>query len=405
MRYHGLTLMLAVLSVLLSVVIHAEVPNAPRPGRTEVRASATFFKTSSNYVSGGIEELPGGGSLTNVQGEALYVYDWQADWKLFGGFNLGWTESSDGTYTRTNSGLNEVIAGGQNWYEIGQFDFAAEGVLFYPLWRPDADSDEALIGEGAMRLRAGGWLILPRRGLRPFAYGGFEYRDGPRAYVMPYRVGAKYSLRGWWVQGEYRGFEAVSDDADVDDPSLRNQYLKDVNGGSFHFYSINPSGSEVAFEVGKRFGALTVMGGAAMTVNGKNTSDGFSVTFGLMYSPQDTVVRVDEDDFNIRRERYDESLFRNERPSDAGQFEQPQFREDPNFVEPPPVVAPPKPKPRPVRPARPAKPAKQQAIEEAQEVEMQLELRPTKKKVKKKKPAKNLDKLMQETERSLEQGL
>jgi hypothetical protein len=408
--------MLKLLSVLFAacVSVHAEVPSSPRAGRTEFRGSASYFSTSANYGAGGggSEELPGGGSLTSIMGEFLFNYEWRPDWRLYGGATAGYVETDDGAFTRTNSGVNELMAGAQNWYEMGRFDIAVQGDFIFPIYKVDDGGDEALLGEGAMRARGGAWAIYPMGLLRPFGYAAFEYRDGGRAFLIPYSLGAKYRMGKFWIQGEYRGYETIVDDADTDNRDDRDIFLEQVNGGSYRFYSINPAVSEFAIEAGVRLGSIMVFGGFAMTVNGSSAADGYTAMAGLAFSPTDARGPViQEEDFDIRSERFDESVFQNERaPKEPKRFEEPQFREDPNFVEPSPVA----PENTPInpsgnetapapKPTKPRKTPKQQAIDDAQDVEMQIELQqiPAKKK-KKKKKKKNVDKLLNDAEKFLE---
>lgn len=399
--------MLSLLSVLLAACISsfAEVPTSPRAGRTELRGTAAYFSSSANYTAGGgsSEELLNGGELTSVMGEFIFSYDWKPDWRFYGGATAGYVETSDGTFTRSNSGLNEILAGAQNWYELGRLDLAVQGDFVYPFFKIDEESDEAFLGEGAMRLRGGAWAIYPMGAMKPFGYMGFEYRDGGRSFLVPYSVGLKYKLGKIWVQGEYRGYETVVDDADTDNRVDRDVILGDVNGGSYRFYSINPAVSEFALEAGIRLGSITLLGGVAMTVNGSSAADGWTAMAGLAFSPTDVSRgKVVEDDFDIRSERFDESVFENERAPETKKSEEPQFREDPSFVEPSPV-APPETNPTPAPAPKPRKSPKQQAMDEAQDVEMQIQLQqiPAKKK-KKRKKSKNVDKLLNDVEKSLE---
>ncbi len=366
--------MLTLLSVLLASLNFAwsEAPHAPRRGRSNFLGSATYFNSTANYPSGGVV-----GEYTNVLSEFSYAYDWQPDWRFGGGFRGAWAESTDGQVTRENSGLIDLSVNAQKWFELLGADFAAEGIFAYPAFQPDDLGDEALLSDGAMRLRAGGWLFLPMRTLRPYAYLGFEYRDGGRSYLMPYNVGAKLRMGRFWIQGEWRGFESVSDDVETDNRLDREAYLREVNGGSFRYYAINPSLGEAALEVGARFGAYSVFAGYAMTVYGTNSAEGSSILLGLGYR-LDPAARArtrnqeaPEPSFDIQREEYDESLFIDEQEG---------------------LTAPPEPKKLAEPPPEPP-PA----------VEMQLELKrvPPKKKPKK-KATPNLDKLMKDTEKYLE---
>lgn len=365
----------------------AEAPNPPRAGTWEARGTYSYFSTEQNYSSTDTNVLVGDGSFTHMMGEGLVTYDWQPDWRFSAGMNFGWSESDDGSFTRTNSGVNELLFSAQKWYESGPFDIAPQGDFVYPLWRVDEADDNVLIGEGAMRIRGGAWAFWPRDTYKPFAYLGFEYRDGGRSYLLPYSVGVKLKLNEAWAQAEFRGYESIVDDADSDNFAVRQTYLTRVDAGSFKFYSINPSGSEINLSGGIQMGQFGVFGGFAISLSGNNSADGWTGYGGITYSPPDFTAAPKknyDDGFEVKRERYDEGLFKEQREE-----EQPQFVEDPNFKEPArlPPEAPPE------RVSRPKK------------VDVQLELRKVKPKKKKKRPArrsKNIDNMMNEAESALE---
>lgn len=385
-------MLMFLIAILTSPSAFAESPNPPRAGRWEGRATYSYYSTESNFSSTGASALVRNGSLTQMQGDFAAIYDWQPDWRFSGGFNVAWVESDDGLYTRSNSGMNEAFVSVQKWYESGPFDIAPQGDFVFPFWRPDEGSDEALIGEGAMRIRGGAWGFWPLGTYKPFAYLGFEYRDGGRAFLLPYEAGIKFKLPRFWIQASFRGYESVVDDADSDNQAIRENYLKTVNGGSLRFYSVNPSGSEVAAEAGTQFGAWGLYGGFAISVNGNNSADGWLAHAGISWSPVVVRSKKDDDGFSIRKERYDEGLFENEKNAT------PEFVEDPDFKEPV--------RQRPVEPVDdPTVPPPPAAVP-SKPVEMQLELRRVPPK-KKKKPAprkrnKNIDKMMNDAESALE---
>lgn len=396
--------MLIILLAFLTSVAGAESPNPPRAGHYEARGTVSYFTTGSNYTSDGSQDLFNGGEFTNWTGELSFTYDWRPDWRFSGGVNGGYSESDDGFFTRSNSGANEVFASAQKWFESGPLDIAPQADFIFPLWRVDEGGDDALIGEGAMRLRAGSWAFWPRGTFKPFGYLGFEYRDEGRAFLLPYSVGVKLKVSQFWIQGEYRGFETIVDDSDTDNQAVRDVYLNRVNGGSYRFYSINPAASEFAAEAGTRLGDFGLFAGFAITVNGKNAADGYTGYGGISWSPTGHRRRDDDDGFNIRGERYDESLFHEQRNDGS------QFIEDPNFKEPKTEAVTPdepvdsQPVVPPDAPAAPEPPPKP--------VDVQVELKrvppkrkkPAVKKPKRVKKKKNVDKMLNDAEKFLEKG-
>lgn len=352
----------------------AESPNPPRAGRFETRATYSYFTSEENYSSSNNGVLLKDGSFTNMLGELSAIYDWQPDWRFYGGGNFSWVEADNNTDNFEQSGANEIFLGAQKWYESGPFDIAPQVDFIFPLWRVDESANEALIGEGAMRLRGGAWLFWPQLAFKPFGYLGFEYRDEGRAFLMPYSAGLKVKVPYFWVQGEFRGYQTFVKDADSSNEVVREDYLNRVNAGSMRYYPINPSVAEAAVEGGTQFGSVGIFGGFAISVFGDNAADGWTAYGGLSFTPQIERAakprETTQETFTVPKESYDESLFKGE------------------VRVPPPAPKPPPPKPPP--PVAPSKP-----------VDLQLELRRVPPK-KKKTNSKKMNKMMNEAEKALE---
>ena len=366
-----------------------ESPEAPRQGRHKLQAELSYFQTDGNFADDGAREgLLNGGSLQGFLTDFSYAYDLAPDWRLFAGFNVAMNESSDGTFTRSNSGLDEAYVGAQKWYDVGRLEWAPEVVATLSFVETDmASGDEVLLGDGANRGRVGAWVLAPMKGYRPYGYLGFEYRDHGLSARLPYEGGIKVYLGDWWAQGAVRGVQSVIDDDDAGNALPRDLYLQIVDGGSFKYYSVNPSYTEVAVDAGWRSGAWGAYAGAAMTVLGTSAADGFTVSAGVSYAFGGAAKRGggepaferDEplppsEEFNIKGEKYDHSLFEGDSKTSVP--------ED--------GYAPPEPPPAAPKAGKPTKP-----------VDVQVELRPVKKK-RKKKPAKSLDKMLNDAEKSLE---
>lgn len=309
-----LTLFLFVLAI--SFESYAQAPQLPRENQYEFAAEVSHFTTENNFGTyDGTSKVPHVGSFTNTKTKLQVSYNLSSDWRVFGSGSFAHSASDDGNLSRSNSGLSEFDLGGQFWKKLGpSIALGPEAVFTYPAFRVDEDSDDTLIGEGAMRLRTGGWVLFQTGMLRPYLYAGFEYRDGGRAYLLPYRVGITLKPNQFWAQLEFRGHETVVDDANSEDRDIRGLYLRTVNGGSLHFYSINPSLRELATEVGVSFGDFNLKGGFAITVDGHNAADGWTGLVAVSYSPQPKYEEPPQDDrrFEFKNEKYDESLFQDE---------------------------------------------------------------------------------------------
>lgn len=302
-----LTLFLAVFAI--SFECFAQAPSAPRENRYEIRGEFSYFTSESNYGSGA--QVPDDGSFTNALTSTQVLFDLNPDLRLYGGAVYGWTEADDGYESRTHSGFSEVSLGTQYWFRLPLVYLVPQGDFTAPTFRVDEYSDDPLIGEGAMKVRAGGWAIFRLGLVRPFVYAGFEYRDEGRSHLLPYRVGLQFKQKMFWLQGEYRGHQTVMDDENSDLRQDRDLYLHQVNGGSYRYYAINPSVGEGAVEAGLQVGSFGVKAGFAMTATGDNAAEGWTALVGVSFSPTPAPVERREDEgFEFKTEDYDKSLFK-----------------------------------------------------------------------------------------------
>lgn len=359
-----------------------ESPESPRKGRHKAQAAISYFNSTGNFADDSqSESLANGGSFSNIQTDLGYAYDLAPDWRVGGGFSYAMADSDDGRFQRSDSGLNEAHLMGQKWYDLGRFELAPQLEAYMSFVEVDAvNGDAVLYGEGAMRVRAGAWIGAPMKGYRPYGYLGFEYRDGGRSSLLPYEAGIKARFGEWWAQGSARGVMSVTDDNDTANPLVRNLYLQVVNGGSFKYYSVNPSYTEVTVAAGRNWGQWGFFGEAALTVLGTNAADGFTITAGVSYSPSfgdgrageefnDRMAPIEEKTFDIKNDKYDHSLFEGDSKVNP---------EDRDYS--PPPEPPPAPK-------------------KTKSVDVQLKVI---KKKKARKSSKSLDKILNEAEKSLE---
>lgn len=401
-----LTLFLQLMTLSFSAA--AEVPQPPGGLDFRVDANLTYFSSQTNYGAGGgsREDLRNGGYFTDIIGRLQYTQDLNRSQRVYGGFTFSQTESSDGTNTRTNNGFNEILAGGQMWFPMGSYNLVAAGDFVYPLYRVSRDGDDVPLGEGAMKIRGGGWFIYPMGKLQGFLNLGYEYRDEGRSHAIPYSAGAFYKLtRALWVQGEYRGYEKLFDNADTENRASRDLFLQRVSGGSYRYFALNPAMSEVAVSAGYTFGTITVYGDAAYMVNGANVADGMTFMAGLAYVPGGRITdRGEPDDEEVfnphRRPRRTEPIEEHLPPDDDG------FMAEPDPRVPPPDSAPPE--EAPLR----DEPAMKPAESGGGEVQLQMRKAPPKAKpAQKPKPKpkpkpkskrEKIDKMLQNTEKTLQ---
>lgn len=265
----------------------AESPLPPSGLDYRLDADLSYFKTESNFVAGGssAEDLRNGGSFTDLRTELKYTQDWDRWQRFYGGLGYNSVESSDGVTTRTNSGLSELLFGYQYWLKISGQQLVPQADVVYPIFRVNREGDDALIGEGALKVRGGGWWLFRHGPWHPFVYLGYEYRDEGRSHAIPYALGVKWESRSFWIEPQYRGYERLFANADTENRGARDTFLEKVDGGSYRYFAINSALSELALEGGYRIGRLTLRAGAAYTVNGSSAAQGFTVAGGISYVP------------------------------------------------------------------------------------------------------------------------
>lgn len=293
----------------------AERPLAPRAGRWTVGAELGVLNTDENYNSDG--DATGGVKFDHLLGALRGSYDVNNILRLKTAVSIAQSKAEPAlgganSASHTQSGLNEVSAGALAWFQMQQFALAPDMDLVVPVQRVNEESDVPLIGEGALRARFGGWAILKLDPVQPFAFAGYEFRDGGRSSQIPYALGAHLQTRNWWLQGEFRGAFSAGDDADSGEPTVRVDYLRRVDGGSFAYYAVEPSFSELAAESGFRVNGWNFFLGFATTVRGRNFAKGNTFYGGISFSTGSEPEREripPKDRFEMEQHKYDESLF------------------------------------------------------------------------------------------------
>lgn len=309
--------MLTVFLLLLGIPFEAraQAPELPIENQYELRLESSYFTTSGNFNTGGgsTTGLDENSSFTTSQTQFQALYDLRKNLRLNGGLNWGWSESYDGVFdtARHHSGVSEYFAGVQHWTRMDYLFLAPQADFVFPAFRIDENSDQVLIGEGAMRLRGGSWALLRIQHFRPFIYLGYEYRDEGRSHLVPYHLGIQYNSPKFWAQFDFRGYESLIDDEDSNFRDERDLYHRRVNGGSYHFYAINPAYSEIAMEAGFALGPVNLKTGFALSMNGSSSAEGWTGLVGISYAPN--LKREDrveaEKRFEFKTEKYDQSLF------------------------------------------------------------------------------------------------
>ncbi len=304
----------------------ADIPQRPQPGGFELKSEFDYMSTHANYPPNGgtTQSLETRGKFVNMSGVGQFASDWDEHWRTYLGISGGQTSADviDGQNTTpTNlaidtkrvSGLNEGWAGIQWWNYLPRAQIVPQLDFSYPFFRATYDRDDPLLGEGAMRLQLGSWLLWHVADITPFAYLGGAYRDDRRSALIVYNIGLRYGRRGkFWLSGEYRGYNSVINDRDTDNRIPRDIYLSAVDGGSYAYGAVNPSVGEVAATAGMYWGPVAFYLGAATTVYGRSAASSITAIAGILFSGSffESAAPVHEEKFEPKAEKYDETLFR-----------------------------------------------------------------------------------------------
>lgn len=291
-----------------------------RKGSLRFLSEANYFSTESNYSSegGSFTELEDGRYYKNLRIDVGGQY--ALSHRLYLGGALGWAraESFDGGFTRTNATVTEAQFWGQYVVFAKPVRLVPELIFMYPFNRIEKDTDNVLTGEGAMVIQPGVWLTKRWRSFELLSYVGVKYQDEGRATLLPYRIGAQMFLNRFFFGGSLNGYEVVIDDEKLSTPSEKTTVVNRVNGRSLRYYAINPSLMEADAWFGFRFSPTSLFRlGYSQTLNGENTAEGYTIHAGLQFelisaSSSRRRRSPPAEQFEIKKDEYDESLFQEE---------------------------------------------------------------------------------------------
>ena len=155
-----------------SMTAHAQLRLSPVEGDFEAKVQVDYTYSAANYplTGGSSSALPANSKFVRNMGTGEFSYDWSKHFRTWAGLSGGQSTTSvvDNnnlnptvivTDTKTNSGLSEGWLGAQYWARRGGLTLVPQGDFVFPFFRVDTTSNNTLIGEGAMRMRGGGWVM------------------------------------------------------------------------------------------------------------------------------------------------------------------------------------------------------------------------------------------------------
>lgn len=306
------------------------LPKPPRQHRVQAVGSLDYFNSTENYSSAGgsVRDLPNGGSYKNILTRFGASYDLDNQWHLLGTLLASKATSEDGTTTREGFDVSELSGEAQYWLMKRPVWVVPEVKFTYPLQRISETTQDIITGEGAMAIQAGAWVAKKLGPVRSYGYLGFKYQDEGRATLIPWTLAAEYRPETWFALGGLRGFETLKESGD-----LRTEHelvTNRVNGGSLRYYAVNPSSKEVFGEVGMHNKGWSAWFGLAQSFNGEEYAAGLTATVGALFNlgmfggsgessedfEEERMISPPEkqERFDYGGEKYDEKLFRESDP-------------------------------------------------------------------------------------------
>lgn len=260
------------------------VPTAPRQDRAQALAKVDYFSTSANYKTGGgsYTSLPNSGTYQNIEMKFAGSYDLDNRWRLFGGVTAAMAQAENNLNSSSSNDLTEINFAAQYWAMKRPVWLIPEVKFTYPLKRISDSTDEIISSEGAMALEGGAWVSHRLGMLRGYGYVGLTYRDESRSMLMPWVLAAEFKPQFWYVLGGLRGFESIKKSG----ASLDSRLAVTARGssGTLKYYSPNPALMEGFGESGLYTKDWRAWIGLAQTINGMDYAHGMTISVGGLYA-------------------------------------------------------------------------------------------------------------------------
>jgi hypothetical protein len=254
------------------------------PRTFEMSGGATYFETTSNFndVGSKVNLISSNKyALLDMFLETRYVFKdfWSVRAKAF----ISNAESKNTDFNRSNSTLNTLEASGDWMVYRGFMDVIPELTMRYSLDQISNTQDSVITNEGVLEIIA---MLKAQNNYQWFSYyagGGYDFRS-ERSSVMPWYVGGGMQWKHSFFGLELNGFQTITDDSDkgTTNEAIRNTLIQRVNGGSYRFYSVNPSHIQVQANLDVGFSSgFVVKTYIANSISGQNYANGLTMGIAL----------------------------------------------------------------------------------------------------------------------------
>ncbi len=366
---------LTLLSCLWTLTLWAQLP----PGselkdyssrQIDLNFQTRYFKSTGNFTKSGnqYDAIPAGYEFQNMQFDFAARSQIFDRFAMFAGLSVGSTQSSSPTISRTNSALSDATLGFDYLMSSGQLSLIPELRLSVPISTIDIGSDTPAVNDGAMtatgKMIA---LIKVSSSARVGAFAGFVYRDKGYSSLLPYGALIELEWTGVRLGADIRGYTSLGYDQASDNELPRETYFCRANGCSKKFAAINPalleSNAWIKIEVARDW---DLYGGFGTTITGQSSAQGLIANLGFLY--RWGLSSTPTTSGSAPRQRVTNPTFREEVQDGV---DQELFK------------APPLPPPLPPSPDAQRKKEQQQMQQDLNKTQMQIDLKPNKKKKRK----------------------
>lgn len=253
----------------------------------QAQYSFDYFQTTANYDErGNLEDLNTGSSYDGFFQELKVIYRKNKHLRFHVGMDLNYANSSGSGLDRTNFRLTEVELGTEYRFITNYGRFSSGLEVEASTYSFDNATDEVILAEGTNNayVYASYYKNFSNR-IGIYFEGGYQSRDGGRSSFTRYKSEVQLITMPLILAVGVEGFSSITDDQDTNVPSMKNNVTNRVNGGSFHFYSVNPSRMDLNTWASYSFTQkVATRIGFKKTLNGTSTSDGQNIYFNFFYS-------------------------------------------------------------------------------------------------------------------------
>ena len=226
-------------AIALSYPQFPEFPSKSQPLAVSFRTE--FFRSNANYTQFmKWNKLPSDSFFQYTAFQPKISYSPFPIYLNFSFFANGFFSSSPaGNYLQPTS-----LGGGLSFYrKIKNLTAGAELKGGAPLYGNfTKSSDKVIVGDGAYFAEPGLWLLFDiSRQFYIYSRAAFRYRTSFLSGLLFWHAGGALRMRHIDAGGGVDSFWSVLPDGYASRPDTRWSLLKKVNGGSYKFYSVNPS--------------------------------------------------------------------------------------------------------------------------------------------------------------------